>query len=147
MNSHVATIFDEEKYLYISMPYKEVYEELDDEYGKSEYGSKKIPSLVMHWIGYIYRFISIRCGIPSKKIYKLFPVNFLLEVYNGFHTMNPAIVIEKMAEIKNIDLDSFPDKVYFYDNYIEPSDKQKRIIEDNLKKGLEILKRLKLEDK
>lgn len=141
MNSQIVKELDEERYLYISFDYVDVLDEIDNEFGKTAYGKEKYPELVMHWLGYIYRYMCIAYGISSKQVYKLFPTNKIIKSYNGFHSMNPEVAAIKLMERFGYDIDISPEKKYFYEAPTMDED-EKKLAEKRTKQGLAILKRL-----
>ena len=73
MNSKVAKSFDDKSYLAQTSSMRDVYDELEEEYGAFSYGKEKFSMNEMHWIGYVFRCMSIAYGLSSKQIYKMFP--------------------------------------------------------------------------
>ncbi|MCR5825894.1 MAG: hypothetical protein K6G54_04965 [Oscillospiraceae bacterium] len=54
---------------------------------------------VLYWIGYVYRYWHYYSGEASAKILRQAPVNRMKRNYMMFHTMDPALAIEKLKEI------------------------------------------------
>ncbi|MBQ7500929.1 MAG: hypothetical protein IJT91_08550 [Clostridia bacterium] len=54
---------------------------------------------VLYWIGYIYRFWHYYTGEDSSKILRQAPVDRMKRNFMVFHTMDPALAIEKLKEI------------------------------------------------
>ena len=54
---------------------------------------------VLYWIGYVYRFWHYCTGEPSSKILRQAPVMTMKRNYFMFHTMDPALAVEKLKEI------------------------------------------------
>lgn len=105
MNSNIARTFDSKDILNDTKPFEMIYEILDDEFGKSEYGSKKFGSESLFWIGYIYRYFSYTYNLSSKQVYKMIKPDELNERYYVYHTFDPVFAIERILEEKNISLD------------------------------------------
>jgi len=57
--------------------------------GKSEIGDQ-----VMYWIGYIYRYWSFLTGQTSREIIEIAPVEKLVNLYSGYHTLGCWEAIE-----------------------------------------------------
>jgi len=108
MNSNIARTFDSKDILNDTKPFEMIYEIIDDEFGKSEYGSKKFGSESLFWIGYIYRYFSYTYNLSSKQVYKMIKPDELNERYYVYHTFDPAFAIERMLEEKNISLSILP---------------------------------------
>ena len=81
MNSVAATEFDSGQFLNDTKTIENVYESLIDEYGESEYGSVKMNSEILYWMGYIYRYFSYTYNLSSKRVYKIIKPNELYERY------------------------------------------------------------------
>ena len=122
MNSSVSKSFDENKYLFLSSSINDVFDTLDDEFGKSSYGTIKYSEDQMFWIGYIYRCISIKYNLTSKVVFELFNSKNIIKYYNIGHTFDIVQAAEWMIENIN------------YNNNIE-------------EKSLNIMRRLMMIDK
>ena len=102
MNSMVAKEFDSKDFLNETTSINDIYRSLEEEFGKSEYGSIKFNSEVMFWIGYIYRYFSYTYNLSSKQVYKIIKPNELNELYYVYHTFDCANAIERVLEEKGI---------------------------------------------
>ena len=122
MNSSVSKSFDENKYLFLSSSINDVFDTLDDEFGKSSYGTIKYSEDQMFWIGYIYRCISIKYNLTSKVVFEFFNSKNIIKYYNIGHTFDIVQAAEWMIENIN------------YNNNIE-------------EKSLNIMRRLMMIDK
>ena len=60
-----------------------------------------LPNDVLYWIGYLYRYWHYYTGESSKKIYTQASVKTMIRNYTIFHTMDPALAIEKLKEISD----------------------------------------------
>lgn len=114
MLSNFAKSFDNKSYLNQSNNLEDAFEELDDEYGISNYGKTKYSKDEMFWIGYIYRAISITFNYSSKYVYKLFPANIIINYYPIYHTFDIVEAAERMIEEKEVDLSSNQEKALKY---------------------------------
>lgn len=54
---------------------------------------------VLYWIGYVYRFWHYYTGEASSRIIRQAPVERMKRNFLMFHTMDPALAIEKLREI------------------------------------------------
>ena len=84
-----------------SFDIKDCFSQIDDEYGKSNYGNKKLPEPVLHWLGYITRYICYTRDISSKKFFKSFDLKLFIENYEVYHTQSEEWVIERILELSN----------------------------------------------
>lgn len=53
----------------------------------------------LYWIGYLYRYWHYYTGESSRRIYEQAPVCTMKRNYMIFHTMDPALAVEKLKEI------------------------------------------------
>ncbi len=97
--SRIVKSFDNQNYLNMTMDAYDVINALNEEYGKSTYGTKKFTENEMHWIGYIYRTIAILYELSSKEVYKLFKANDIVKYYNTFHTFDIIYAADRMMEL------------------------------------------------
>ena len=104
MNSSVAREFDSGAILDDTKSYQAIFEELNDEYGESSYGSVKYHRDVMYWCGYLYRYFSFIYELSSKQVYKYLPLKYVSSSYEAYHTLDMKQAIERLFEAKGIDL-------------------------------------------
>lgn len=71
--------------------------------GSTKYGEKE-----MYWIGYIYRYWSYTYKLTSKKVFGLIPGTSLYELYEPYHSLDPAIAISRIIEAKGIKKEEDP---------------------------------------
>ena len=60
-----------------------------------------LPRNILYWSGYLYRYWHYCADESSAKIYKQAPVETMVRNYMIFHTMDPALAIEKLKEISD----------------------------------------------
>ena len=73
MNSEIAKDMDNLALLETNVQAKDILDIIENEYGKSDYGSTKYPLNVMHWMGYFYRYFSYTYSwhlIPQALTYR-----------------------------------------------------------------------------
>ena len=128
MNSRLAKRFDAGSLLQESSTMDSLVEELEQEYGPSEYGQVRYGTEVLYWMGYLYRYWCIGLGISSKSAYKVAPARELSELYVPYHSLDPAQAIERIYEAKGIPL--------------PPSTKSEGYVDE----GVEILRRMHQRD-
>lgn len=112
MLSRIAKSMDDMVYLYQSDTISDAFNVLDEEFGKSSYGKLKYSEDQMYWIGYIYRCISIKYSLSSKRVYKLFNADEIIKYYNICHTFDIVDAAERMMESINYDNSSIEEKAY-----------------------------------
>lgn len=91
----------------LSYDIDDCFNELNEEYGKSSYGRKKYPEPVLHWLGYITRYICYTREISSKKLIKTIPLKLFTENYEVYHTQSEEWVIDRIIEVSGSDRDIF----------------------------------------
>ena len=101
MRSRLAERMDSPGFLDRPFEICEAFEELDDEYGETDYGKDIYAGEELYWIGYIYRYWHYYNGEDSAKIYKQAPAQTMKRNYMIFHTMDPVLAIEDLKEIHN----------------------------------------------
>ncbi len=105
MKSQIVKQLDDESILESNSQPKDILQQINEEYGISDYGSVKYSSDEMYWIGYLYRYFAATYELTSARIYKLFKPKELREVFPAYHTLDPAQAIERLLEAKNLQLD------------------------------------------
>ena len=98
VHSSVAETFDDRSYLFQANTAVNVFAELDEEFGPSEYGKIKYSEDQMFWIGYIYRCFCIVFGQTSKQVFKRINGREIVKYYKVYHTFDPVDAVERIAE-------------------------------------------------
>ena len=75
----------------------------NEDYLESEMTAKpdkasKYPDMVMHWIGYMYRYWSYVKNKPASSIYHYVPPKKMAAMYNAYHSLDPQQVIDIIEE-------------------------------------------------
>ncbi len=105
LNSKVAREFDSSSILDGTLTIKDIFFELEEEFGKTSYGREKYDKEVLFWIGYIYRYFAYTYNLTSKYVYKIVKPSELNELYYVYHTFDPKVAIERILEEKRISFD------------------------------------------
>ena len=105
MLSSIAKNFDENNYLFLSLPKSDTFSLLDEEFGSSTYGKEKYSANQMYWIGYIYRCLAIKYKLSSKAVYRLFNARDIVKQYNIGHTFDIVQYAIRMMENINYNND------------------------------------------
>ena len=103
MFSSIAKSFDNKTYLLLSNSTNDIFETLDEEYGKSSYGKYKYSKDQLYWIGYIYRCFAIIFNLSSKQVYRLINGKEIIKYYNTYHTFDIVEAAKEIAENINYD--------------------------------------------
>ena len=121
MYSKTAERMDRESFLFETLSIIDAIEEIEYEYGKTDYGQIKYSQEELYWMGYIYRYWAYTCEMSSKAVYRLVKPEELKKIYFPYHSLDPAQVIERIKESKGISE------------------------QDYIQKGVKILKRIRSE--
>lgn len=125
MNSKVCERMDSLYFIGEVCSVDQILEDVNEEYGVSSYGIEKFSTEEMYWMGYIYRYFAYALEWESRRIYKTINATELRKLYLPYHTLDPLNAIERILEAKEI-------AMYETD-------------EDIIKRGVEILRRLRME--
>lgn len=112
MHSETAKRADSGYYLNLATTPRDIVEEVVAEYGESAYGKVKYTANELYWIGFIYRYFAYTYEISSLRAYKLVKPKELRTFYPACHTMDGAQAIERILEIKKINLDMSIERQY-----------------------------------
>lgn len=102
MRSELAGRMDTAGFLDRPFYKDDAFEEIDDEYGKTDYGKNKFTGEELFWMGYIYRYWSYIYDMPSVRAYRIIPSRELRELYLAYHTLDPAHAVARILEAKGI---------------------------------------------
>ena len=106
MNSEVAKQLDNKAVLQSNMQAGDLLFLVDEEYGKSNYGSVKYTLNELYWIGYIYRYFAYTYEKTSLQVYKIIKPKELRGLFLPYHTMDPVQAIDRILESKGLVNDS-----------------------------------------
>lgn len=102
MNSQISKSIDSCEILQTNMQAKDILERIEEQYGKSNYGSKRYTKNELYWIGYIYRYFSYTYEKSSVQIYKIVKPKELRALFLPYHTLDSSQAIERILEAKNL---------------------------------------------
>lgn len=102
MNSKVAAELDNKAFLDDSKTINDIFMELDEQYGVSNYGKDKYDKNVMYWVGYLYRYFSYTYNLSSKQVYKFLPLRYVAETFLPYHSLDVSQAIERLLESRGI---------------------------------------------
>lgn len=102
MNSKIASEFDSKVFLDDSKTIDDVFNELNNQYGRTNYGSKKYNKDIMYWSGYLYRYFCYTYEISSKQAYKYLPLKYVAGSFMPYHSLDVPQAIERLLEAKHI---------------------------------------------
>ena len=82
-------------------------DEIEEQYGKSSYGTNKYGKETLFWMGYLYRYMSYTRDIETKLLFKFFPPKKVSELYYVYHTQDMEWCIENLLELFMLDENVF----------------------------------------
>lgn len=101
MNSSVAKRMDEGSFLFESSTEESMISELDEEFGKTNYGTVKYTENELYWMGYLYRYWCYTYEKTSKQVYRIIKPPELRTLFFPYHSLDNAAAIERILEAKN----------------------------------------------
>lgn len=102
MNSRLAQRMDSRGFLFESISLLNAIQEIETEFGFTDYGKVKYSTEELYWIGYLYRYWCYTEQISSKRVYKIIKPEELRELYFSYHSFDPAQAIDRIKEAKGI---------------------------------------------
>ena len=117
MNSEVAKLLDNKAVLQQNTQAADLLSLIDEEYGKSDYGSVKYTPNELYWIGYLYRYFAYTYEKSSLQVYKIVKPKELRGLFLPYHTMDPAQAIDRILEAKGLAIDSESEEKRQYEIY------------------------------
>lgn len=119
MLSDAARRMDADGFLLGAIDKAVVLDEIERQFGQSDYGKVKFSTEEMYWIGYIYRYWAYTKQKSSIQVYRIIKPDELRHLYYPYHSLDPGQTIERIIEQKNMGE------------------------EDEIHRGVEILKRVR----
>lgn len=102
MLSDLATRMDTDGFLFDAIDITDALNEIEEQFGPSDYGTVKFSAEELYWTGYIYRYWSYISQKNSKQIYQIVKPDELQKLYFPYHSLDPEVAIERIKEAKNI---------------------------------------------
>ena len=101
MNSSAAKRMDDGSFLFEASTNESVVAEIEEEFGKSDYGKVKFTENELYWMGYLYRYWCYTYEKTSKQVYRIMKPTELRELFFPYHSLDNAAAIERILEAKN----------------------------------------------
>ncbi len=117
MYSKIAREMDSLAVLQTNIQEKDILDRIDEEYGKSDYGSLKYTSNELYWIGYLYRYYAYTYEKTSVQAYKMVKPKELRDLFFPYHTMDTAQAIDRILEAKGLAPDNVDEEKRQYEIY------------------------------
>ncbi len=107
MNSQVAHRMDQTGFAYEACDVDSIFAEIENEFGKSNYGKEKYGNEELYWMGYLYRYWALTYERSSKQIYKIMKPKELRGLYFPYHSLDPSQAIGRILEAKDLREEDF----------------------------------------
>ena len=91
----------------LSLDVNEGINNIQSQFGESDYGKIKYSKSSLFWMGYLYRYLSYTRGVSTKFVMNLFQHKQLNDVYYSFHTQSPEWCIQSLLEMNGQTEDIF----------------------------------------
>ena len=102
MNSELASRMDSDGFYYEATSIEDAFDEIEQQYGNTQFGKQKYGTEEMHWIGYIYRYWAYTYEKNSRQLFKYIKPDKLRDLYFPYHSLDPAQAIERILEAEEI---------------------------------------------
>ncbi len=102
MLSDLAKRMDKEGFLFDAIDVMDGFDELENQFGESTYGTVKLNGEELYWMGYIYRYWAYVDEKSTKQLYKMVKPEELQKVYFPYHSLDPEMAIARIKEAKGI---------------------------------------------
>lgn len=102
LHSDLLKLLDKNESSLISLDVNEGLEDIENQFGKTNYGKIKFSKEVLFWMGYLYRYISYTRDIETPLLMKLINYKQLNELYYVYHTQDLEWCINNLLELNNL---------------------------------------------
>lgn len=101
MYSAVAKRMDYGSFLFEASTNESIFAEIEEEFGKTQYGKVKYTENELYWMGYLYRYWCYTYEKTSRQVYRIIKPTELRELFFPYHSLDNAVAIERILEAKN----------------------------------------------
>ncbi|MBQ9155990.1 MAG: antitoxin [Eubacterium sp.] len=102
MNSEAARSLDSGYALQVITQPEDIFIQIEEQYGPSNYGSVKYSHNEMAWIGYLYRYFAYTYELSTLQVYKIVKPKELRDLFLPYHTLDTSQAIERILEAKGM---------------------------------------------
>ena len=107
LHSDLVKKLDKNDVSSLTLDVTEGLQDIQNQFGESDYGKVKISKSAMFWMGYMYRYVSYTREVTTKFVMKLFPYKQLNDVYYSFHTQDPEWCVKNLLDMNGKTEDYF----------------------------------------
>jgi len=105
VHSDIARRMDDTGFLLESLDVPGCLEQLKKE-KNLEYGTKKYPTYVLSWIGYMYRYIAYTREVSTQRVYSCIKQEQMFETYEAYHGLDPEEATRRLFEANHLNPDA-----------------------------------------
>ena len=117
--SNLLNTLDKNNSAILSLDVNEGLDEIEDQFGKSNYGSNKESREALFWVGYLLRYISYTRNVTTQFILQSFEYDKLFKLYPAYHTQDMEWCISSILELYNLSEDYFEPNYRFKMTYLD----------------------------
>lgn len=110
MNSSVAERMDKGFFPFEASSNISVISEIEEEFGKTNYGKVKFSENEIYWMGYLYRYWCYTYGKTSKQVYRIIKPSELRTLFFPYHSLDCSAAIERILEAKGQNEEDYIEK-------------------------------------
>lgn len=107
MYSDVASRMDHVGFLFEACNIQAVIEDIDNQFGETDYGKERYGTEELYWMGYLYRYWCYTFEKNSRQVYKIIKPKELRRLYYPYHSLDPAQAIDRILEAKQMKEEDF----------------------------------------
>jgi len=107
LHSNLLKILDQNESALLSTDIHDGLLNIDEQFGKTDYGVKKYSKSTMFWLGYLYRYISYTRQIDTRLLFKIFDYHKIADLYYTYHTQDLEWCIANLLELYDLDENIF----------------------------------------
>ena len=109
LKSDILKQLDLNESSFISLNTEAALDEIENEFGETDYGKEKYSADALFWMGYMYRYISYTRDIYTRLLFKAFDSEQMNRLYFTYHTQDPEWCVRNLLEINGL-TENFFDK-------------------------------------
>jgi hypothetical protein len=100
--SDLLKTLDKNESSFISWSVNEAIEEIERQFGPSNYGKDKYSSDALFWMGYLYRYMSYTREMDTRLLFHYFPYKQLNSLFFAYHTQDPEWCVKNLLELRGL---------------------------------------------
>lgn len=102
LHSDILNMLDANHDFLVRFTVDEALDEIEAQFGVSNYGKVQFPSESLYWMGYMYRYISYTRETATRLLFTWFDYEKMNELYYVYHTQDPEWCIDNLLELNGL---------------------------------------------